>query len=169
MEETPLLKRIFPERFDNRYRGHKIVLWLLWPITLLNAAIALGAIFNPDGGAQSADGIPLNTFGAAGAEAVIHVVALLGLACLLLYLLFVLALLRYRAMVPLLYLLVVVDYLAHKAIGVMKPVAHVGGATASVVDLVLIGVSAAGLILSLSGKGYARGERATGVVNERGV
>ena len=160
MEETPLLKRIFPERFDNRYRGHQIALWLLWPIALLNAAISLGAIFNPDGGAQSADGIPLNTFGPAGAEAVIHVVALLGLASLLLYLLFVLALLRYRAMIPLLYVLLIVDDIAHKAIGVMKPIAHTGGMTASIVDLVLIGLGAVGLVLSLSGRGYSPGAAA---------
>jgi hypothetical protein len=54
---------------DNRYRGHPAAMWLLCVLTFVNTAIALGAIFSPDGGAQSADGIPLDTYGAAGAQA----------------------------------------------------------------------------------------------------
>jgi hypothetical protein len=64
--------------------------------------IPLVAIFARDGGAQSADGIPLDTFGSGGAETVIAVVALLGLSKLLLGFLFVLAAFRHRAMIPLL-------------------------------------------------------------------
>ena len=151
-----MLQRIFPERFDKHFRGHRFALWLLYPITFMNLGISLVAIFRRDGGAQSADGIPLDTFGSAGAEAVIHVVALLGLANLLLYLFFVLALIRYRAMIPLLYVLIVADYIGHKAIGLMKPVAHAGAPPGNIVSLVLIGLSVMGLVLSLSGRGYAR-------------
>ena len=103
-----MLNRVFPELIDNHYRGFKFALWLFYPLAFMYVAIALAAIFARDGGAQSADGIPLDTFTSGGAEAVIGVVAFLGLAKLLLGLLFVLTLFRYRAMIPLMYVLIVV-------------------------------------------------------------
>lgn len=144
-------KRIFPETFDNRYRGLKFALWLLYPITFLNLAIALGGIFSKDGGAQSADGIPLDTFGNGGAEAVIRVAAILGLESLLLGLFFVLALVRYRSMIPLMYALLVADYLGRRGIAEMKPYLHIAATGASYVNVALFALSVAGLVLSLIG------------------
>ena len=112
-----MINRIFPKRIDNNFRGQKFALWLFIPITFVNVTISLVAIFTKDGGAQSKDGVPLDTFAAASAETVIGVVALLGLAKLLLGLLNIMALVRYRAMIPLMYVLVVADQLGHKALG----------------------------------------------------
>ena len=150
-----MLNRIFPKQFDNHYRGHKLALWLFVPIALANVAIALVAIFRNDGGAQSADGIPLDTFTVAAAQSVIGAVALIGLAKLLLGFLFILALLRYRAMIPLMYLLIVVDYVGHKWLGFVKPIMHVAGTSAgTIVTLALFALSVIGLVLSLWGRGY---------------
>ena len=152
---APLLARIFPPQFDNRYRGHKLALWLLYALTFMNLAISLVAIFSRDGGAQSADGIPLDTFGAAGANAVIGVVAFLGLANLLLCLFFLLALVRYRAMIPLTYLFLVVQYLAHKSVGWMKPIPRMATPPSGhLVTMLIFALSLLGLILSLQGQGY---------------
>lgn len=150
--ERSMLSRLFPPQIDNRYRGPKLALWLLYPITFMNIAISLVAIFEPDGGAQTADGIPLDTFAPAAARAVIGVVAYLGLADLVLWVFAVLALLRYRAMIPLIYLLIVIEFLAHKGIGLMKPIERAGAAGGGLVTWGLLAVSALGLILSLSGK-----------------
>lgn len=149
-----MLNRIFPEQFDNHYRGHKFALWLFYPITFLNMAIALAAIFASDGGAQSADGIPLDTFGASAAATVIGIVAFLGISELLLGLLFVLVLFRYRAMIALMYLLIVVHDLAHKGIGLFKPIVHLGTSSASLVNAVFLVLGIIGLVLSLQGKDY---------------
>jgi hypothetical protein len=149
-----MLNRIFPKQLDDRYRGHKLALWLLYPLTFMNVGIALVGIFSKDGGAQSADGIPLDTFVAGGAETVIAVVAILGLAKLLLGLLGVLALFRYRAMIPLVFVIIVVDQLGRKGIGLMKPIVRVGTPTGVFVNLVIIALSLAGLFLSLRGKAY---------------
>ena len=149
-----MLNRIFPEYIDNHYRGHKFALWLFYPLTLMNVAIALVAIFARDGGAQSAGGIPLDTFVSGGAQAVIGVVAFLGLSKLLLGMLFVLALFRYRAMIPLMYVMIVVDYLGHKGIGLMKPIVRIGTPPGSFVSVALIALSIIGLVLSLRGKDY---------------
>src|SRR5438067_9841017 len=123
-----MLDLIFPKSIDNHYRGHRLALWLLWLIVAMNVAIDLAAIFTPDGGAESADGIPLSTYPATAAAAVIGVAAYLGLAGLMVDLIYLLALVRYRAMVPLLYLLLIVQYPAHKAIGLIKPIARAGEA-----------------------------------------
>ena len=149
-----MLNRLFPARFDNLYRGHPVALWLLFPLTFANLAIGLISIFRPDSGAQSADGIPLNQFGG-GAQAVVGTVALLGLARVLMGLLAVLSLARYRAMIPLIYLLTVTDVLAHRAILVMKPIVS-GPSAGSDVVIALTLLSIAGLALSLIGRGYSR-------------
>jgi hypothetical protein len=146
--------RLFPDRFDNRYRGHPIAFWLLFPLTFVNIGIGLVSIFRPDSGAQTADGIPLDHFGGGGAQAVIGTVALLGLAKVLMGSLAVLSLARYRAMVPLIYLLMVTDFLAHRAILMMKPIVS-GPSTGGFVVTTLIALSIAGLALSLIGRGFA--------------
>ncbi len=152
-----MLNRIFPERIDNNYHGHKFAFWLLFPIIFLKVVISLVAIFAPDGGAQSADGIPLDTFVSGGAEVVVSVFALWGLTQLLLGLLFVLALVRYRAMVPLIYVLILVELLAKKGIFWVKPIVTTGTTSAISLSLVLIVLSIIGLALSLRGAGYEPG------------
>jgi hypothetical protein len=149
-----MLTRLFPRQFDDKYRGHQIALWLFGLLTFMNVGIALVAIFAKDGGAQSADGVPLDTFAGGGAATVIGVVAFLGLAKLLLGLLGVLALARYRGMIPLMYVLIVIDQLGRKGIALMKPIVHVGTPTGFFVNAAIIALSVVGLFLSLGGKAY---------------
>ncbi len=147
------MRRLFPARFDNTYRGHPVARWLLYALTFVNLGIGLATVFRPDSGA-AADGIPLDRYAGGGAAAVVSAVALLGLAKVLMGLLAVMALARYRSMIPLIYLLMVTDFLAHKAIGAMKPMAYVGGAPAGYLVPTLIALSIVGLALSLIGRGY---------------
>ena len=157
-----MLDRILPRQIDNHYRGHKAGLWLFYPITFVNVGISLVAIFRRDGGAQSADAIPLDTFPPDAAEAVIGVVAFLGLSGLLMGLLSTLALFRYRAMIPLMYALLVVEYLGHKGIGLMKPIVRAGAHPGGFVSLALISLTVIGLVLSLGGRGYLPGREPEG-------
>jgi len=117
-----MLSRIFPKQFDNDYRGSKIALWIFGLITFMHTAISLSSIFRPDGGAQSADGIPLDTFSPAAAQAVIGVGGLLDLALLMLCALFILALIRYRSMIPFMYVLLVAEWFARRGILRIKPI-----------------------------------------------
>lgn len=152
-----MLDRIFPGAFDNRYRGNRFGLWLFYPLVLFNLMIDLATIFRPDSAAQSADGIPLDRFGHDAAGAVIGVAALLGLAGLLLGALFLLAALRYRAMIPLMYLLMVADNVGHKAILLMKPIVRVAGTSSgTIVTWSLFAASVLGFVLSLQGAGYRK-------------
>lgn len=151
-----MLNRIFPTQLDNNYRGQKIAIWLFALLTLMNTVISFVAIFKSDGAAQSADGIPLDTYGPSAAQAVIGVVAVLGLARLLLCVIFIIALISYRAMIPLMYFLLVDDWLAHRGIGMMKPITRTGSPPGHYVTLALLAISVIGLVLSLTGKNYSQ-------------
>ena len=147
-----MLSRIFPEHIDNHFRGHKLALWLFVPITLMKIARSLLHIFSADGGAQSISTIPLDTYSTGAAQNVIALFARMGLDQLMLGLLFVVVLVRYRAMIPLMYVLIVVQYIAEQGIAHMKPLALAGTSGASTPALVLAVVSIIGLVLSLLGK-----------------
>lgn len=149
-----MLNRIFPERIDNHYRGHKLALWFFVPITFMKVAISLVHIFYEDGGAQSISTIPLDTYTSGAAENVIAIFSRMGLDQLLLGLLFVVVLFRYRAMIPLMYVLIIVGYIAREGIVYMKPLVLAGTSGASTPALVLTVLSISGLVLSLRGKGY---------------
>ena len=104
-----MLDRLLPRRVD-RYDGHRLALWLFVPITLVTLVRSAIHVFEHDGGAQSIATIPLDTMTSGGAEAVILVFALWGLSQLLLGLVFVVVLWRYRGLVPLMYLLLLLEY-----------------------------------------------------------
>ena len=58
-------------------------------------------------------------------------------------------------MIPLMYVLIVVDHLGHIGIGLMKPIVRDGASSGSFVSIVLIALSILGLVLSLTGRGYS--------------
>jgi hypothetical protein len=144
-----VLNRIFPPEFDNNFRGHKFALWLFGLLVLMKLGVSLSSIFDTYNVVRSADGIPLDTFTPAGAEAMVSVTTLLGLSQLLLAVLGVLALIRYRAVIPLMYLLFLVEYLGKKWIQLVKPIVRTGTPPATYVNVVLIVLLIAGLVLSL--------------------
>jgi hypothetical protein len=150
-----MLGRIFPRTIDNRFRGHVAALWIFVPIVIMRLGIAIGSLLRADGSLQSADGIPLDTYPPAAAKAIIGVSAYGDVADLWLALVFVLALVRYRAMVPLMFLVVVADWFAHKGVGIFRPIARMAGtSTGTYVTLAIFGLSVLGFVLSGTGKGY---------------
>lgn len=151
-----MLSRILPPRADNRFRGHAAALWLFVPLTFMKVALGLVHIFRADGGAQSVSTMPLDAYPAGAAQNIIGLMARMGLEQLLLGLLFVVVLLRYRALVPLMYAVAVAHYAAQYAIASMKPLALAGTSGASTMHMVIGAISALGLLLSLAGPGYRR-------------
>jgi hypothetical protein len=111
-----MFNRLFPQRVDNTFRGHKLGLWFFAVIVLLKLCLSLDAIFNGSFMARAGDGIPLGTFTPAGAQAVGSLYALWGLEHLMLCLPCLLALVRYRALIPCLYALLLLEQLTRKLI-----------------------------------------------------
>ena len=150
-----MLGRIFPRQFDNTFRGHWLAIWILVPVVLLELIIGANSIINTRSVAMGADGIPLDSFSAEAATTAISLFALLGFSRLLLALLGVMALIRYRAMIPFIYLLLIVLQLGSKALLLLHPAIRSMGhnsAAGSTVILVLIGMLLTGFVLSLLGK-----------------
>jgi len=122
-----MLSRLFPKAFDNAYRGHWLAIWILVPIVLLKLAMAFNvAGLNPWVTSrfviQNADGIPIDTFGAEAASVVVFLFASWGLGLLTLSLLGVIVLLRYRAMTPLMCLLLTIEQVGRKLIAYFSPI-----------------------------------------------
>jgi len=111
-----MFSRIFPKVIDNVHRGHWLAILFLIPLALSKVTIGANSMINTRLVATSADGIPLDSYGAAGAQAVIALFALWGLCTFLIGLQCVVALLRYRAMIPLMYLLLLLEQAGRKAL-----------------------------------------------------
>ena len=156
-----MLNRILPERIDNRYRGHRVALWLFVLVTLQKLGLSLAHLFKDDGGAQSVSTIPLDSYPAGAAQNIIALFARMGLEQLLLVAVFVVVLVRYRALIPLMYVVVVVHYFASRGVGLMKPLVLAGTSGARTPALVIAVISVIGLVLSLTGRRYAASDGPT--------
>jgi hypothetical protein len=139
---------LFPARIDNEFRGHRLGLWLFALVMLAKTAIAFGTIFNGRAAAEAADGIPLDSFGAAGAHAFLTVFAMWGLAQLVPGALATIALLRYRAMIPLLYLVFLLEHIARRVLLFTHPLAA-SVAPGWHINVGLVALMVIGLIVSL--------------------
>ncbi|GAB3380302.1 hypothetical protein [Lysobacter fragariae] len=148
-----MLSRLFPAIVDNRFRGHVLALWLFVPLALMKVMLGMVHILRADGGAQSVSTMPLDTYSAGAAQNIIALMARMGLEQALLGGVFLVVLLRYRALVPLMYLVAVVHALGSYEVKAMKPLALAGVSGASTMHTVIAVVSVVGLLLSLVG-GY---------------
>jgi hypothetical protein len=144
-----MLRLLFPRTIDNRFRGQWLGYWLLWPVLFLKIGIALASILTP-GASNKADAIDLSTYSAPALRDAMSSTALLGLLHLCIGLLCLVAAIRYRAMVPLIYLWLVVELLGRRVILELYPIERAPGpSSGSVVNLALMAMLALGLALSV--------------------
>jgi hypothetical protein len=138
-----------PARADNSYRGHKLALGLLAVVVLMKLAIGWNSIFNGPSVLRSADGIPLDTFPPAAARAVVSLFALLGLSHVVIGIVSVLILIRYRALVPVAFGLLLLEHLGKRLVLYLLPIARVGRPPGTAINLVILALIVVGLALSL--------------------
>src|SRR5262249_7651132 len=151
-----MLERVFPSAADFTYRGSRIALWLLGLVLILKLAIALGAIFNWHYAATVADGIPIDSYTLQGAQAFLSLFASLGLSQFMLGALGVVLLVKYRALVPLLLLLLLVEYVARKGIAAYIPIVRTDRAPGGAINWAIFGVVVLAFILSIRQSTHAR-------------
>jgi hypothetical protein len=107
-------------------------------------------MFAPDGGAQKAsrrtrwDGFTPN-----GANTVILMFALWGLSQLLIGIIYVAVLWRYNALIPFMYLLMILEYGLRIVLGTLKPIETTSTAPGAIGDYVMVPLAIIMLILSL--------------------
>ncbi len=132
------MNTLFPAVANNEYRGSRIALAVFAVLTGVAIVRSLIHILAPDGGAGSIATFPLDQYSAEAAAALIHVFALWGLSQLLVALVSLLVLLRYRSLVPFMYLLTLCEYSVRLMLGFVKPVTLAGTAPGGVANFVLV-------------------------------
>ncbi len=142
-----MLDRLLPPSGD-AYRGHRIALWIFGLVVLAKLAMSLGTILNGRSVAADADGIPLDTYGPAAAQTVVAMFALVGLAQAMLAVIGAVALARYRALVPLVLGVFILEYLLRRLILFAVPIARTR-APGGIINLVLLALMIVALALTM--------------------
>jgi hypothetical protein len=154
-EESPVLSRVFPRQFDNEYGGSRLAIGLFVPLVLVNLIIGTNTMLNTQALLQ-AEGIPLASYDAEPVRVIVKGFKSWGLGHVLLFSLGLLALLRYRAMIPLMYLVFVLENLLRKVVQSSNPfqvVTRSGEPSiGALINLTLLVLLVLGLALSLAGR-----------------
>lgn len=143
-----MLETFLPRQIDNTYRGHTSALWLFGIVVLIKTVMSVNSIIMGHNVASSADGVPLDTFTPAGAQAVVALFATWGVGHLTLCLLCWLVLVRYRSFIPFMFAVLLGEQLLRKLVGYFLPIVHASSPGATV-NLVLLTLMFIGLALSL--------------------
>lgn len=153
-----MLTRLFPRQIDNDYRGWRLAIWLLVPLALVKLlqGANVAGLFGPGNSRQVLEGVDKVPLGAFPAEAASHLVFLFaawGLGVFVLGFLAIVVLLRYRAMIPLMYLLLLIEQLGRKALSTIhldRPFLSLAPSAANLINWAFLLVIVAGFLLSLS-------------------
>jgi hypothetical protein len=103
--------------------------------------------------AQSADGIPLETYPAAAAQTILAIFMVASLRRLIISLMCAVVLFRYRSAVPLMFVVLGLGYVGGQVIFQFVPLVRVGTPPGVVVNLIMFGLTIVGLALSLWRRG----------------
>jgi hypothetical protein len=148
-----VIAKILPPSIDNTYRGHKIALWLFAVVLLVRITQSVVVIVSGYSVARSADGSPLETFGPAAAQTAVALFGLSALNRLFILLLGALTLVRYRSAVPLMFVVLMLNYLAGQLLLQFVPLVRTGTPPGPLMNLMLFVLMVIGLPLSLWHRG----------------
>lgn len=132
-----MLNGVLPKLADNHYNGHKLALLFFYLITIVTIIRSCIHIFKQDGGAQSIATIPLDTYTNGGAKAVIFIFAYWGLSQLMFGLLQGIVAVKYKSLVPLIYLFLLFEYVGRFGISFFKSIETTGQALGGVINYAL--------------------------------
>ena len=144
-----MLNRLLPNQFDNIYRGHWLGLAICGFILFLRLVQTGMGLVDPVEVIRGPDGILFDTFNAPAQAAFAYVFRLLCFLNILLCLIGVLALVRYRAMVPLIYLVLLALLGGQKVIGLLFPIPRAPEAPGGIIILIMLAVTLLGWFLSV--------------------
>jgi hypothetical protein len=144
--------QFLPKSIDNNYRGHKLAFWFIGVVVIMRAAQGFSLIFNGYSIVREADGIPLETYPIAAAQTVVAMFLVSGLSRIILSLLCVLALVRYRSAITLMVVVLAIDQVGRQLIFHFYPLVRVGNPLGPTVNYILLVLTIIGLVLSLWGK-----------------
>ncbi len=114
-----ILEILLPAKIDNTIRGSKIPFYVFALYTFFSFVRSCIHLLAPDGGAGSIAGMDITVVGAVG---IIFAFALWGSSQLILAVIQVLVVFRYRSFVPFMYLMLMLEVLLRELVGRTKPV-----------------------------------------------
>ena len=141
-----ILNILLPKQVNNRLRGSQIPLYIFALYTAISTVRSCIHLLAPDGGAGSIAGMDLNVAGASG---IVFAFALWGSAQLLLAFVQLLVVVRYRALVPLFYLLLIAEIFLRILVGHIKPVTFAHTPPGAIGNWILLPIALLMLVWSL--------------------
>ncbi len=130
-----MLERILPEQITNEFPGYKFSAYAFLVLTTIAVARSLAHMFLPDGGAESIATIDLSV---AGADTIISIFAQWGLSQLLMAGFYIVVFFRYKSLIPLMYVIVIAEYVGRIGMGLLKPLETVGTAPGAIGNFIII-------------------------------
>jgi hypothetical protein len=148
---------VLPKTIDNDYKGSSVAKAVFYSAILFTIVRSLIHMYAPDGGALSIATIPLDSYAHAAADAVIYLFGVWGLSQLLMGVFYLIVGLKYRSLIPLMYIFIAVEYTMRIVIGHMKPLVTTGTAPGAVGNYVVVPLSVLMFFLSIFNEKTARG------------
>lgn len=146
-----VLTKIFPKSITNEYNGYKIAVYVFMLYSLMSLVRSCIHTFSPDGGAGSIAHFDLSK----GGENIIFAFALWGSSQLVFALFQVLVSFKYKSFLPLMYILLFLEYALRMFIGFTKTsVFEVGAGTppGGYLDWVMIFLTVVMFVLTVTEK-----------------
>ena len=145
-----LIGRVFPAQIGNTFVGHWLALWLFGALILVRLAQMVAIFIDPGVVIRSADGILIETFNQPAQVAVASIFRMLGVLNILICLLGSLVILRYRAMVPIMYLVLIALFAGQKMISIAYPIPRAPDAVGGIIVWTMFALTVIGFVLSVT-------------------
>lgn len=116
-----MFEKLFPSTIDNTYKGHSLGRWLLYLYILKSLFSGSVHMFAPDGSAQSIASIALDSFSEGASNTIITIFGMWGMEQFVIGLIALMVVLRYRALIPAIALVYVVEYVGRFAMTLITP------------------------------------------------
>lgn len=140
-----LLEWLFPSTVTNQVKGYRLASSLFLIISIVSVGRSLIHFLAPDGGAGTIAGIDLSF---AGSQSVVFAFGLWGLSQLIYGFLQLLVAIRYRSLVPLMWLILIFETLGRMLVGIMKPPVLLHTPPGGIANYLILPLAIAMLILT---------------------
>lgn len=155
-----MLSRLFPRALTNAYRGSWVAVWLFSPVLLIKTLMGfnfsgLNPLVSVSEILRTVDGVPLDSYSAEAARAVLDASAAWGMALFALCLFGWLVLMRYRAGLPVTILIFLVEQVGRTGAGSLRALSELAAGAAAaptagaVINIAMSAILLVALILSL--------------------
>ena len=141
-----LFETLLPAKIDNTLRGWKLPFYIFALYALVSAVRSCIHLLSPDGGAGTIAGMDLSV---AGADGIIFAFALWGSSQVLFAIIQLLVVIRYRSLIPFMWLMLALEVLLRELVGKMKPVTFAHTPPGAIGNQLILPLAALMLGLSL--------------------